>query len=200
MGDMADYYSERDEEEAMTREYPPGHRFSSTPRRYVDDPVTPASRAAYANRPRSYNYWGRQFKTPARKAHTMANASKNPRLRKLESELDANLSLQRQLQQEAQLLKDDIRKADVPAEPPARHDMFRVMVQFSTQGPQYTYLLARSGAGWYTTGTKNEQKKFDSWFALCDWLNSTAWHSPLDVLGVDIEQAYPTERTGQVPF
>lgn len=127
-------------------------------------------------------------------------STKNPRLRKLESELDGNLTLQKTLLEEEARLRADIRRADVPPEPPAQHTMFRVRVRFSTQGPDYTYLLIRTGSRWFTTGTSEEQKKFDSWFALCEWLNSTMDHSKLDVLGVDIDHAYATERSPEFGF
>lgn len=123
------------------------------------------------------------------------------KVRKLEAELDSNLTLQRQLKDEEELLRRDIRKADIPSPPPASAgDMFRVIVGFSTQGPNYTYLLARVGDRWFTTGTAEDQKKFDSWEKLCEWINSTARHSPVERLQVTGKTNWPTEHTGEVPF
>lgn len=144
------------------------------------------------------------IKYPTSKGTPVATTPKKltpkQKVRKLEAELDSNLTLQQTLAQEEGRLRADIRKYDIPDEPPARHDMFRVAVQFSARGPQYSYLLTRSGGRWFTTGTKEEHKVFPSWAALCEWLNGTYWHSRLDVLGVDLERAYPTERTDEPPF
>jgi hypothetical protein len=122
-------------------------------------------------------------------------------VRRLESQLDANLTLQQVLKQEEERLRQDIRKADVPnPPPPSAGNMFRVIVQFASGQPMYTYLLARNGDRWYTTGTKDDQKLFDSWEKLCDWLNATYWHSHVERLVITGKTHYPTEHTLEPPF
>ena len=122
------------------------------------------------------------------------------KVRKLEAELDSNLTLQQQLRAEEEKLRGDILKADIPNQPPVRGgDWFKVVVQFTPRGPHYTYLLIRNANRWYTTGVSEEQKRFDSWPALAGWLNSTHWHTELHVLD-EAGKSYPTEHRGQPPF
>lgn len=183
MGDMADYYDER--EDPLDGYYNPGMEHGRR---------TP--------RPRRSNGWN-QVNTPP-KGTTMPSPKKRQltpkmRVRQLESELDSNLSLQQQLKQEEERLRADIRRADVPNPPPASAgDMFRVIVQYAGRGPQYTYLLARTGDRWYTTGTQPDRQVFDSWAKLCEWLNSTFWHSHVERLQVTGKTNWPTEF-GQEP-
>lgn len=123
------------------------------------------------------------------------------RVRKLEAELDSNLTLQKTLREEEEKLRDNIRKADIPNQPPASAgDWFQVEVQFTPRGPHYTYLLARNANRWYTTGVSEEQKRFDSWSALAGWLNSTHWHSDLQLLTKAAGMTFPTQRTVEPPF
>lgn len=127
--------------------------------------------------------------------------SPKQKVRRLEAELDANLNLQQTLADEAQKLREEIRKADIPGPPPtSAGTMFRVEVQFTARGMTYTYLLTRSGGRWYTTGTAEDQKMFKSWEALCAWLNSTYWHGNLDQLEVKESRRWPTEHTTEPPF
>lgn len=140
---------------------------------------------------------GIKYPTPTKETH-MALTPKD-KVRKLEAELDSNLTLQQTLKQEEQKLRDDIRKADIPNQPPRDADKFAVVVQFTARGPHYTYLLARNANRWYTTGVSEEQKRFDSWSALCGWLNSTYWHSQLEELATT-GNTFPTEHSAQVPF
>lgn len=117
-------------------------------------------------------------------------------LRLKESALDSNLTLQRTLKAEEEALRADIRKFDIPNPPPPRAgDMFRVAVQFGAGQTVYTYLLARSGDRWFTTGTREEHKVFESWDALCAWLNTTYWHSNVERLVVTGSISWPTEHT-----
>ena len=140
------------------------------------------------------------IKYPHRKAHTMALTPKQ-KVRKLEAELDSNLTLRKVLEQEEARLRAEIKRADVPPPPPSSAgDMFRVIVRFSDGGPNYTYLLARSGDRWYTTGTSPDQKVFSSWEKLCGWINSTAWHSHVERLQVTGKGHWITEHTEDVRF
>ena len=137
--------------------------------------------------------------TPPQKAKAMALTPRQ-KVRKLEAELDANLTLQQQLQQEELKLRADIRKADIPNQPPREvGDMFKVTVQFTARGPHYVYLMTRNANRWYTTGVSEEQKRFDSWSALAGWLNSTYWHSDLQLLE-EAGKTFPTEHHAEPPF
>jgi hypothetical protein len=168
MGDMADYYDDRDSDVGIY------HGTGLRPRRY----------------------------TPKRKARTMATPKKltpAQKVRVKEAALDANLTLQQTLKAEEAALRADIRLLDVPPAPPeSAGDMFRVIIRFSTQGPNYTYLLARVGDRWYTTGTVEDQKVFASWEKLCEWINSTAWHSHVERLQVTGKGSWITEH--EMPF
>lgn len=183
MGDMAEYYDDRDSDIYNPKDdrwYPRGH------------PSAP--------KPRRRNGWN-QVNTPS-KGKPVALTGKQ-KLRKLESELEANLSLQRRLREEAADLRNDIKKVDVPDEPPVNAgNMFLVEIQYTggTNATMYEYLLMRCGKRWYTTGVKDEHKIFNSWLELCTWLNSTYWHGGLSTLGVVEARRWPTEYTEEVPF
>jgi hypothetical protein len=169
---MADYYDEREEIEATER----GVR------------IPQARRKNWPN-------------TTATKKGSAVTLTPKQKVRKLESELDSNLNLQKMLREEEIRLRQDIRKADIPNQPPAgAGNMFRVIVRFANGGPDYTYLLARVGDRWFTTGTSEEQKMFPSWQKLCEWINTTYWHSHVERLVVTGKTNWPTEYTGEVPF
>ena len=207
MGDMAEYYDER--EDPLDDGYTelaggwciPNSQLTGYPFAVRGGIKYPASAAAQrrlsTQKPRRSNGWNLEQRLAQEKA--MALTPKQ-RLRKLESELDSNLTLQTTLQQEEAKLRDEIRKADIPNQPPhTAGNWFKVVVQFTERGPEYTYLMVRNANRWYTTGTSEEQKRFDSWSALCGWLNSTHWHSNLKVLE-EAKGSYPTERTVEPPF
>lgn len=165
-----------------------------------DVPRFPVSAEAQRRQSRSDAYYLRNNLTPP-KGTTMGLTPKQ-KVRKLEAELDANLTLQQTLQKEAKELRDEIRKADIPNQPPREvGDMFKVEVQFTPRGPHYTFLLARNANRWYTTGVHEDQKMFQSWAALCGWLNSTHWHSSLKPLEEAKDRVpYPTEYKTEPPF
>ena len=218
MGEMAEYYDERydcgESNSERTDRMADEHGFAHTSIGYVPitarrggikyparpdqprDPGLPLVGSRIGNRTITHatlHHW------PAQKDTTMALTPKQ-KLRKLESELDANLTLQQTLLKEESKLRDEIRKNDIPNQPPRdAGDMFKVEVQFTARGPHYTYLLMRNANRWYTTGTSEEQKRFDSWSALCGWLNSTHWHSQLKLL-TETGLGFPTQRTLEPPF
>jgi hypothetical protein len=141
---------------------------------------------------------GIKYPTPTKETHV--GLTPKQKVRKLEAELDSNLTLQKTLREEEVKLRNDIRRADIPNQPPRDvGDMFRVVVQFTPRGPHYTYLLMRNANRWYTTGVSEEQKRFDSWTALAGWLNSTNWHSDLQLLD-EVGKSFPTKHAGEVPF
>lgn len=140
------------------------------------------------------------IKYPKPKGTTMTLTPKQ-KVRKLEAELDKNLDLQHVLQLRADDLRAEIKKVDIPNPPPrGAGDMFVVSVQFAPHGQHYTYLLTRSGVRWYTTGTKEDQKMFPSWEALCAWLETTHWHSNLGQLAEVGARKFPTRHNPQPPF
>lgn len=175
MGDMADYYGEREEEYDFRIDQ---HiiRTGSYPRHTPKDQRVRSSKG------------------------TPVALTPKQKVRKLESELDANLTLQATLLKEEQKLRADIRKADIPNQPPREvGDWFKVTVQFTARGPHYTYLMTRNANRWYTTGVAEDQKRFDSWSALAGWLNTTYWHSDLQLLA-EAGKSFPTEHHAEPPF
>ena len=193
MGDMADYYDERED---------PLDGMAMTSIGFV--PIT-ARRGGIqypqknTPRPRRSNGWGQRTKERTTMANTPKKLTPKQKVRKLEAELDGNLSLQQVLKAEEERLRADIRRHDVPPPPPASAgDMFRVIVRFAQNGQGYTYLLARSGDRWFTTGTKEEHKVFADWEALCTWLGTTFWHSHVERLQVTGKTSWPTQF--EMPF
>ncbi|HBH59932.1 MAG TPA: hypothetical protein DDY41_17760 [Arthrobacter bacterium] len=141
-----------------------------------------------------YKITARDFHGAPVKITTEGNTmTLTPKQSRLEAELDRNLDLQNVLKLRADDLREDIRKADLPAPPPAHgSDMFQTLVQFTPGSSTYSYLLIRSGGRWYTTGTHEDQKMFKSWEALCAWLNSTYSHTNLTAL-MTTGLSFPTE-------
>jgi hypothetical protein len=192
MGEMADYYNERDIDEMVDYDLNPG---------YIETPggwCIPASQAPEPFTFPGATRGGIKYPTPTKETHM--GLTPKQKVRKLEAELDSNLTLQKTLREEEVKLRNDIRRADIPNQPPRDvGDMFRVVVQFTPRGPHYTYLLMRNANRWYTTGVSEEQKRFDSWSALAGWLNSTNWHSDLQLLD-EVGKSFPTKHAGEVPF
>lgn len=125
----------------------------------------------------------------------------NQALRKAERQLDAVLIRKRNLERAEAELRDKIRSFDIPSAPPRdAGDMFLVEVMFADSGRIFEYLLKRVGDRWFTTGTKDDQKVFNSWLELCQWLNSTQWHSNLSMLTIREPRLYPTQFTAEPPF
>lgn len=97
-------------------------------------------------------------------------------------ELEVNRGLMAELRTRRHQLQRDLRKA-IPAEPRG-HTMFTVAVRFTMHGQHYQYLILRNGEKYFTTGTKDPQKMFTSWAALCEWLEGpdVYSHSNLEIL------------------
>jgi hypothetical protein len=98
-------------------------------------------------------------------------------------ELKLNTELINTLHRSRAFLQKQMATA-LPAEPPSNCTMFTVSVRFKMRGTRYQFLILRSGKKYFTTGTKAEHAKFDSWQALCEWLEGPDVydHSDIEVL------------------
>lgn len=65
-------------------------------------------------------------------------------------------------------IRDAKRLPVLPA--PELGDRFSMVVRFPGQSKTYEFLLIRVNGFWYTTGTTNETKRFNSWEALVKWV------------------------------
>lgn len=167
MGDMADYYDDRDD-------YPGYGTYQPRPRR------------ARTNRTALHPRYGLPIQAvrggiqyPKPKGPTMPE-----RLTKaqIEHELRLNDQLLKELRSRRQDLQRQAQTA-LPAEPP-NYTMFTVSVRFKMRGQRYQFLILRSGKKYFTTGTKVEHRMFDSWEKLCEWLEGPDVydHSDLEIL------------------
>jgi hypothetical protein len=161
MGEMADYYNERDIDEMV--DYDLNSGYAKTSMGYL--PIT-APRGG--------------IKYPKPKGHTMPE-----RLTKaqIEQELRVNDELINTLRRSRAFLQKQLATA-LPAEPPSNCTMFTVSVRFKMRGKRYQFLILRSGGRYWTTGTGADHKRFESWQKLCEWLESPDVydHSDIEVL------------------
>lgn len=183
MGDMADYYDDRND---------PVEVYHSQTDQWLPrgDPRLP--------KPRRSNAWNGHL--PTRKAHTMGLTPK-AKVRKLEAELDSNLTLQQALRKEEAALRQDIKLADRPEPTPSMGTKWWISVMFKAGGHEYDFLILRVGQTYYTTGTNNSGV-FPSWEAFVAWLDSeTIYHSamvPLNTTSGTI--ALKVKPPTQAPF
>jgi hypothetical protein len=160
MADMADYYDER------TEDFTPD-----------DVGMNPGSR-------RTYSFDEVKANNAAARRRQVMKPSRSELL-KAKANAEALLG---QLEEQIQEI-DEALEVAYPAEPGPNHDRFSVLVQFGgPRSKKYEFLLLRSGGKWFTTGTGNDTKVFESWTALLDWLDGpdVRWHSDLQRLKVDM--------------
>lgn len=183
MGDMADYYDDRDEQIPRGRYYPDNILADTFIGRV----------------PIAVQRGGIQYPKP--KETHMAE----PRMTKaqIEHELRVNTDLLAELRKRRVELQEQKAKA-IPGEP-RTFSMFSVAVRFKMRGKFYQYLILRNGTQYFTTGTKDGQKMFPSWEALVAWLEGpdVYSHSDLEILSsagkVVSFTSGAVERTGQTP-
>lgn len=112
------------------------------------------------------------------KGTTMALTPKQ-KVRKLEAELDSNLTLQQDLKKEEVLLRKDIKLADTPEPTPSMGTKWWISVQFHSGAKEYDYLVMRVGDVYYTTGT-GKSAVFRTWWEFVAWLDAeTIYHSAM---------------------
>jgi hypothetical protein len=101
----------------------------------------------------------------------------------LATELKTIEELREELNRRAAKIRRDLKAAETPPAPPIYESMFKLVVRFDRNGPEYTYLLMRFGGKFYTTGTQENQKVFKDWEALVTWLREETYaHSELVAL------------------
>lgn len=160
MGDMAEYYDERDSD--VCGGFSPFQQFAN-------DVHTGTVRRG-----------GIRYPQPTKKGtRTMTTSSDRIELQKA-------LDLRETLNQRISLLQEKV--AQRPEEPSAAHgDAFAIDVKYSTRGTRYRFLFQRGPkGGWFSTGQKSDNSYFPTWDALVDWLNGpdVAWHSALVALNM----------------
>ena len=184
MGDMADYYGDREMESYLERaideERADFYGTGIRPRRPATS-LTGQQRRRYGVVDTDGVY------LPPPKGQILLAPSKAPSPDP-ERELRCALELQEQLAARIDHLRDVVRHK--PAEPV--HARISVTLRYSKKGKLYEYLLVRTpDKRWFSTGLKPGTEQFTNWNAVANWLMSD------DIYEFNIT---PLEKAGDPPF
>lgn len=199
MGDMADYYMDREQQEYDEMDFaelpggwcvPP----DQAPELRSQNSISPELAFVRAH-PVTAQRGG--IKYPKRKEPMSTNKRDPEYALKLTQKVIAALQ-----QEEAELQKQIAQAKTVVPRPAGNR--YRVHVYFGSHGKRYEFLLLRCPDGrWFTTGTSEETKSFRDWPALVAWLEGPDVHSHSDLIELaDSGTTYNLKTGAQtgVPF